>query len=248
VGAAGAGGDERVRAAPDPLTRPDPLRRGVAAVGHWLGGFLPGAAARRVQVQVFATQWQESNRAALQASGPLWVVLGDSTSQAVGASARERGYVGQVLDELRRADPAWRVVNLSRTGARTADVVGRQLRSLAMLPQPALVTCAIGVNDLTHRTPALAEALADLLARLPRGSYVATLPQGMRGRCAAELNAVVRERAPGHGLHVVDLWAFTGPPWRGEFSADMFHPNDVGYADWARAFLAALPAELVSSR
>jgi lysophospholipase L1-like esterase len=31
-----------------------------------------------------------------------------------------------------------------------------------------------------------------------------------------------------------------GPPWRGEFAADQLHPNDVGYRDWAGAFVAAL--------
>lgn len=234
--------------ASDPLTRPTSGRRGIAAVGHWLGGYLPGAAARRVQVAAFATQWRTANCDALHANGPAWVVLGDSTSQAIGASTRERGYVGRVLAELRRADPDWRVVNLSRTGARTADVVGRQLALLATLAPPALVTCAIGVNDLTHRTPHLAEVLADLLRRLPAGTYVATLPQGMRARLAAELNAMIREQAPRHGLHVVDLWEFTGPPWQGKFSADMFHPNDTGYADWARAFLAVLEPERLRTR
>ncbi|MGQ0575672.1 MAG: SGNH/GDSL hydrolase family protein [Pseudonocardia sp.] len=225
----------------DPLTRPNPLRRLAAAAAYRLGGYLPGAAARRAQVEAFATQWRAANCDALRATGPLWVVLGDSTSQGIGASVRERGYVGQVLDALRRSDPGWRVVNLSRTGARTADVVDRQLAELDRLPQPALVTCAIGVNDLTHRTPQLAGVLTDLLSRLPGGTYVATLPQGVRARYAAELNAGIRAQAPPLGLHVVDLWAFTGPPWQGEFSADLFHPNDAGYADWARAFRAALP-------
>ena len=43
-----------------------------------------------------------------------------------------------------------------------------------------------------------------------------------------------------HGLPVADLWAHTGAPWQGKYSADQFHPNDVGYADWAAAFLEAL--------
>lgn len=226
--------------ASDPLTRPNPARRLLAAVGHWVGGKLPGAPARRAQVETFATQWRDANCDALRETGPLWVVLGDSTSQAIGATERERGYVGRVLEALRRTDPGWRVVNLSRTGARTSDVLDHQLAALATLPPPALVTCAIGVNDLTHRTPNLADVLADLLPRLPRDSYVATLPQGMRARLAAELNDAIREQAPRLGLHVVDLWAFTGPPWQGKFSADLFHPNDAGYADWARAFLTVL--------
>ena len=37
------------------------------------------------------------NEPALAADGPLWVVLGDSTAQGLGASSPLHGYVGQVL-------------------------------------------------------------------------------------------------------------------------------------------------------
>lgn len=46
-----------------------------------------------------------------------------------------------------------------------------------------------------------------------------------------------------HDLRLVDLWAATGPPWRGRFAADQFHPNDLGYESWTAAFLAALPSD-----
>ncbi len=54
------------------------------------------------------------------------------------------------------------------------------------------------------------------------------------------VNALVRTEAPAAGLRVADVWKHTGPPWRGKYAADMFHPNDVGYRDWARAILEAL--------
>jgi lysophospholipase L1-like esterase len=53
------------------------------------------------------------------------------------------------------------------------------------------------------------------------------------------VNATIAAAAAANGLRLVDLWAVTGPPWRGRFSADWFHPNDTGYATWASAFLAA---------
>ncbi len=56
-------------------------------VRRWAGGLLPGAAARRLQVVEFAAAWRESNEAALSTVGPLWVALGDSTGQGIGASA-----------------------------------------------------------------------------------------------------------------------------------------------------------------
>ncbi len=60
-------------------------------------------------------------------TGPLWVVLGDSTAQGLGASSPLHGYVGQVLNALRRTGTPWRVLNLSRSGAQTRHVLDDQL-------------------------------------------------------------------------------------------------------------------------
>lgn len=206
-----------------------------------LGGLLPGARARRVQVETFAEQWARANKEAQARSGPLWIVLGDSSAQAIGASSIYGGYVGGVLALLRARDPSWRVVNLSRTGALTTDVVAEQLPRLTELPKPQLVSCTAGGNDVLrgkHRqAPA---ALVAIAAALPPGSVMATMPRGVLDRRAAPLNPVVWSEATRHGHRVADLWATTGPPWRGKFSADWFHPNDRGYRDWTTAFRTAL--------
>jgi hypothetical protein len=50
------------------------------------------------EVEQYAAAWQAHNDAASAADGPLWVVLGDSAAQGVGASAYDRGWVGLVHD------------------------------------------------------------------------------------------------------------------------------------------------------
>ena len=230
------------RAVPEPaqLTAMPPLTRIWARFTHLVGGLLPGATARRIQVAAFEREWLAANSEAQGASGPLWVVLGDSGSQAIGATERRHGYVLSILGALRADDPSWRVVNLSLTGARVADVLDTQLPAIRRLPRPALVSVAIGTNDIRHRTPGLDRAMRTLLAALPPGSVVATIPQGVRPARARELNDLIRREAAERGLRVADLWAHTGPPWQDKFSADHFHPNDLGYADWTAAFLEAL--------
>lgn len=170
-------------------------------------------------------------------------MLGDSTSQAIGASTRDGGYVLRVLDRLRADGRPWRVVNLSKTGARVADVLGGQLPALAGIAErtpPDLISVAIGSNDLTHRTEDLGPALEELAGRLPAGSLLATLPQGLRPAVAQQMNAVITDAARRHDLRLVDLWSRTGPPWRHKYAADYFHPNDLGYTDWTVAFTDAL--------
>lgn len=191
----------------------------------------------------FASEWDISNQEALAlARGPLWVVLGDSTAQGIGASSRGSGYVLSTLDQLRaqRGDE-WRVVNLSRSGATVGDVVGEQIPRLRDLPEAALVSCAAGANDLLRRSDAQFRADVErLCASLPPRALIATLPRGLRGQRAEVANDLIRAGAATHDLVVVDLWDHTGPPWRGQFAADMFHPNDLGYTRWTAAFCEAL--------
>lgn len=210
--------------------------------GRLMRRLRPGVAATLGMKDEYRRYWEESNERACHADGPLWVALGDSTAQSIGASAPDRGYVGLLLRRLReRQGRLWRVVNLSVTGARIADVVREQLPRVNEAGCPELVTCAIGANDVIRigfrRVP---EALRVLVHELPRGTVLATVPQGLLPRRTRELNEIIREEAPEAGLRIADAWAHTGPPWQGKYAADDFHPNDAGYVDWCAAFADAL--------
>lgn len=222
----------------------------MAVLGRVARAFIPGLRHVHAQVARYAAAWDEANGRARSGAGPLWVVLGDSTAQGIGAPTWNEGYIGQLLAALNDgADPdrPWRVLNLSRSGARTADVLDRQLPELeALASPPELVTCAIGANDIVRRTPveALQDQLRALVARLPARAILATLPQGLHTLRTEAANQVIRSEAPAAGLVVADVWARTGPPWGGKFAEDGFHPGARGYADWASAFADALPAAL----
>ena len=184
------------------------------------------------QVDQYAAEWEAHNARARQEDGPLWLVLGDSSAQAVGASSRATGYVGLVLERLRADGTPWRVVNLSRSGAKTRDVVDLQLPAAAELA-PRLVSAVVGGNDAVGTPLEAWLAQVDrLVAALPPRAVVATVPRGLRERKVRQANAHLRRAASAHDLVVADLWALTGPPYRGLF-ADGFHPNDRGYLPWA---------------
>ncbi len=192
-----------------------------------------------VQVEQSAAAWEAHNLSSLDDAGPLWVVLGDSAAQGVGASDYLSGWVGGVLERLRAGGEPWRVVNLSRSGARTREVVDVQLPVARELPFQ-LLTAVVGGNDaLRSKEPVWRRDAVDLCAALPRGAVVSTVARGVFERKTRRVNAVIRAEAAERGLRVADLWEHTGPPYRGLYF-DGFHPNDAGYRQWTEAVWSAL--------
>jgi acyl-CoA thioesterase I len=224
-----------------------------------LGRWTDGVAAMRSDRRTFASYWGAHNdqvreeRANGSASAdPLWVVLGDSTAQGLGAPGPKGGYVGQALAQLRRnTGQHWRVINLSVSGALTRDVLAQQIPLLAD-ESPDLVTCGAGANDILFSAPAkLFADLRELLKAVPDNTVLLDLPLlsgfwGIVGRMSvpyiSRMNRVIHEVALQRDLPVAEVSAHFTPPWAGKFSCDNFHPSQDGYRDWTRALLAAVPA------
>jgi lysophospholipase L1-like esterase len=200
----------------------------------------------------FAEYWEQRNERALAGSGPLWVALGDSAAQGIGADHPADGYVGQAWARLtEQTGRPWRVVNLSSSGATIPDVLAEQLPRLATLPAaPTLVTCGIGTNDLLRVAPGRVRALyRDLIDAVPANTVLLDVPLPV-GRCrigrfavryVARVNAMARSMADARRLPVALVSRHFVPPWSGKFGPDDFHPNATGYQDWARAVLQAVP-------
>ena len=214
--------------------------------GRWANG----VTAMREDCAAFARHWQAHNDRVLDLDGPLWVVLGDSTAQGLGALSPDGGYVGQVLAELRHhTGLPWQVLNLSVSGSLTRDVLGAQL---PLVPAHAdLVTCGIGVNDILYTSPAkLFADLRALIAAVPDQTVLLDLPLpagcwGFLGRASVpyvtRINRTIHQAAAARGLPVAEVSAHFLPPWTGKFASDCFHPSQDGYRDWARALLSAVP-------
>ena len=197
---------------------------------------LPGVRKVQAQVEPYARAWEEHNRAAVQADGPLWVVLGDSMAQGIGASAYDRGWPGQLAERL----PDHRLVNLSVSGGRLTDLLDRQIPAMEALGEADLVTVVVGSNDLISRRlrEALPARLAEVLRRLQPGSIVGTQPGGRSG--ALEFNRLVDEAAAERGLVIAEFRDPRMRSWKGKLSIDHFHPNDLGYAGMAEIVAEAL--------
>lgn len=180
----------------------------------------------------------------------LYVAIGDSAAQGLGASKPSRSYVGQLATRLRASTGRTvRVINLAVSGATVGLALRDQLPRFRKL-QPDIVTVSIGANDVASWDAARFEReYAQLVDALPDHAILADLPSFyvLPGQKAVrQANEIVRRLAAARGLTVVDLHPLThkqgGWGIMTQFAGDLFHPNDRGYRVWANAFEPAVQA------
>jgi lysophospholipase L1-like esterase len=199
----------------------------------------------------------------------VYVALGDSTVQGVGASSPERTYVSRLYERLHAVYPKARVANLGVSGATSADVVAAQLQRAVEL-RPHLVTLSVGPNDITRGVPVRLyerniDAILAALTRETRAMVVVNLlpdlavtrrfrgsPQeGAVERLTVQFNDALRNRARRHGVELVDLYSVSREevPRRPELlAADGYHPSDAGYARWAELMWRGIERRIIHGR
>jgi lysophospholipase L1-like esterase len=189
-----------------------------------------------------------------RAAPVLYVAMGDSTVEGVGASQDEASYVSRLHARLRAVYPNARLVNLGLAGATSTHVLERQV-PYAVKAQPQLITLSVGPNDITERVPRVDFArnidivLGRLAAETRAVMVINLLPdlavtprfrgheaEAEVGRLSVEFNEVVAAAAARHGAHLVDLYEASRRevPARPELvAADGYHPSDLGHERWA---------------
>lgn len=241
--------------------RPTGARRGAVALSGGAAGLAAlvaaqaGRAARRRDLPTGADVHGHGVERVPGATRTLRLAAaGDSTLTGPGLDDPGHVWVRQVarwLAERERADVE--VASFAVTGSRVRDVLRDQLDEL-LASEPDVVIVAVGTNDAIHCTPLrrVEDEFRSLVARLvPRVPGVviggvgdlggiARVPSPladvlrMRGRA---VNRVIRSVVEGSGAHYIDVstvdLAFrTGGAH--VFSSDLFHPNELGHALWAR--------------
>lgn len=187
----------------------------------------------------------------------LYIAIGDSAAQGIGASRPARSYVGVIAKRVEAVSgQRVRVVNLSVSGATLTTALEKQLPRLARVRpealESAIVTVSIGANDIADwGAERFERELDELCGALPPHAIIADLPSFyfLPGeRKAQQGNRILRTVAARHGLRVVDLHdtmrheGIIGITT--QFAGDLFHPNDRGYVVWANAFAEAVEDRL----
>lgn len=194
-----------------------------------------------------------------QGQGELTVtVLGDSTAIGTGTTARSQTFSYQVIrNSLLPKYGSVQYINRAVSGAKVKDVMDNQLAA-AVQDQPGLVFISIGANDATALTGAdqFSASLKTILDRLTGETQARIVLLGVPAVYSASVllppypqlldiftkrlieaeNALVPAYPAGRILPV-DIYDTTGPVFSRQpelFAADGYHPNEQGYAVWAK--------------
>jgi lysophospholipase L1-like esterase len=196
----------------------------------------------------------------------VYVALGDSTVEGIGASEPERAYVARLHGRLRALYPRAAMVNLGVSGATSADVVADQLER-AVLRRPHLVTLSVGPNDITgHVAVADFERNVETIFRRLREETGAVIVVNLLpdlavtprfrgrpaepavGRLTVAFNEALGRQARRHGVEVVDLYEASRrevPARPALVAGDGYHPSDLGHARWAELLWAGVERRIV---
>jgi acyl-CoA thioesterase I len=183
----------------------------------------------------------------------VYVALGDSTVEGVGATAPERTYVAALHARLRQRYPATRAENLGVAGATSVEVLASQVPRAVEL-RPHLVTLSVGPNDITGRVlvhqfegnvdktlaalrPTGAVLVVNLIPDLAVTPRFRLGPEReIVGRFTVQFNDALKRQARQHDAEMVDLYGPSQAEVPGQpqlVAGDGYHPSDAGYARWA---------------
>jgi lysophospholipase L1-like esterase len=209
---------------------------------HWRG-VLANA------IPVHSKYWREQ---AKRKGELLYVAIGDSAAQGIGASRPGNSYVGALAKHIRSRTPRpVRVVNLGIAGATVRIAIERELPRLAEL-EPDVLTVSVGANDIADFDEGrFTRDIRELFSSLPKHAIVADLPSFYflpSGKNVRVANRILRQAAADADLRLVPLHTTTDRQglWgvSTQFAGDLFHPNDRGYRVWASAFRSAVDDRL----
>ena len=199
-------------------------------------------------VKGYKAFWEEQIAKPTGPTDFVYIALGDSVAQGIGASSPQKSYVGQIAQHIESTTGRKvHIINVSVTGALASEVVVAQLPRMKGL-KPDLVTLDIGANDINKKIPMaeLEKNIRTILAAIPtKNTIVSDIPNfggGPKQSTIASASEPIRAIITEYGFQVAPIYQFTSVTvhdWS-TYAADFFHPSDKGYRNWYAAFATKL--------
>lgn len=190
----------------------------------------------------------------------VYVALGDSTAEGMGASVPERSYTSILHASLKERYKSTKYLNVARSGAILSDVLTTQLPK-AIEARPDLITLSVGANDIIRRTKSdeferqLRKLLRTLhqetnaivvISTVPDLSLTPSVPKLLKTYSrymANKMNDIIIRVADETNTIVVDIFNDSKAILQAfpeAIATDGWHPSDFGYALWANSIIVTL--------
>lgn len=183
-----------------------------------------------------------------------YLAAGDSTAQGTGASIMENTYPFKIAEFLANKNSV-EYKNIGVSGARIEDVIAKQLPQIIKY-QPDIITISIGGNDIDRLASkeyvlwGFNQIIAELSTKTSAKIYLANLPNFNGAELLPRPYIWLIEKRSGpinqalvsletERVKIANVHDFFGNETdiASTYSNDQFHPSDIGYKLWTKAFL-----------
>lgn len=192
-----------------------------------------------------------------------YIAAGDSTAVGIGASGAQASYPYKVAEYLGQSH---RVLykNIGVSGYLTGNVISQQLEQIIAY-NPDVVTISLGANDAVRMKPTQGvvknyRTIINTLSEKTNATvYLTNTPNFTGGKLlpfwyiklieyrSRHLNPILMELEKNNPrIKIIDIHNFgwdTLPNLETTYASDNFHPNDVAYENWTKAFLSRISAD-----
>jgi lysophospholipase L1-like esterase len=199
----------------------------------------------------YANYWKKLASQPVASNAITITVLGDSLAQAIGASNPRQGFVAKIADHISQTTgrPV-RIINLSKSGAKVADVRYQQLPQVAAT-HPDIVLVEVGANDVIHHTSThdFESNFSAVLNALPADrTAVATITRidsprvKAKPHVEAKWDQFIAQQVQQCHMQLADAYSQFLPIQHNlrAYGGDFFHPSNYGYLPWTKAFAPAV--------
>lgn len=187
-----------------------------------------------------------------------YVVLGDSLSSGVGTDNYFQSFPYLFAQKLSATTGKLNLINLSKPGARTSDVLKIQLPKVLSL-NPDYISLLIGINDIhgliseTDFDQNFGQIIDNLVTSTHSQIYVLNIPflgseklihQPYRilfDWRTRQFNSFISSYCNFKRIHCIDLYSATKLIFSKQsdfYSRDQFHPSEAGYLMWSQLIYA----------
>ena len=190
----------------------------------------------------------------------VYVALGDSATEGIGASSKERSFPAIIHKFLTSKHRKTEYHNLGKRQSPTNWVISDQLKEAVEL-NPDLITLSVGANDIrvknmpwkfeknlrfilkTLKANTDATIVINSIPNFTHTSWVPVYLKPVVALAIKRFNQIIEKVAKEENILFVDLYDQTllyARTYPEAMASDNFHPSDFGYALWANSILHSL--------